>query len=328
MDTLNAMRQFVRVGERGSFAAAAREFGVDRSVVTRQITALERHLKVRLLHRTTRRLSLTPAGVAYLEKARAILSLLESAESDVAREGGVVAGRIRISVPLSFGLARLSPWLIDFAREHPQVDLEVDLTDRRVDLGAEGVDLAVRVTSRLSASDVVRKLGDAQMRTVASPAYLREAGRLTHPDQLVRHDCLSYASEAQRHAWSYLVEERLQQVPIRTRLCASNGELLADAAARGLGVAQLPDFIVEPWVRSGKLQLLLSRFAPPPLGIHAVLPAVGPAPHRVRVLLDHLAARMRAGESLSRRRAATASRDRPAPVPPQAGAAAGRRRPA
>ncbi len=316
MDTLRAMRLFLRVAVLGSFAAAAREANVAPSVVTRQVAALEERLKARLITRSTRHLTLTPAGLAYADKAQAVLALLDSAENDIAREGSVVAGRIRLSVPLSFGLSRLSPWLIDFSRRHREVALEIDLTDRRVDLAAEGVDLAIRVTSRHAPGDVVRRLGSAAMKTVASPAYLREAGRPARPDQLMRHDCLSYASEALRHVWQYTIDGRTDNVPVRTRLCASNGELLADAAARGLGIAMLPDFIVDPWIESGRLELLLTRFAPPPLGIHAVLPAAGPPPHRVRLLLDELAAR------LSRRRDGAAAKGKSARAPRRRGAAA------
>jgi DNA-binding transcriptional LysR family regulator len=316
MDTLRAMRLFLRVAALGSFAAVAREADVARSVVTRQVAALERHLKTRLITRSTRHLTLTAAGVAYAEKARAVIALLESAENDVARESSVVAGRIRLSVPLSFGLSRLSPWLIDFARRHREVALEIDLTDRRVDLAEEGVDLAIRVTSRLAPGDVARRLGSAAMKTVAAPAYLSEAGRPTRPAHLARHDCLSYASESQRHAWQYTLDGRVESVPVRTRLCASNGELLADAAARGLGIAMLPDFIVDPWIESGRLEVLLTRFAPPPLGIHAVLPAVGPPPHRIRLLMDELAA------LISRRRDGAAAKGKSVRAPRRRGAAA------
>ncbi len=176
MDRLAAMHLFVRVAELGSFSAVAQQLGVARSVVTRQIAALEAHLGVKLMARSTRRLALTSAGTAYLEKCRVILNLVEAAETDVAEERLTPRGNIRISLPLSFGLKRLAPLLLDFSQRHPEVALDMDYSDRRVNLIEEGIDLSIRITRRLEPGDVARKIGTGRMLAVASPEYLARHG--------------------------------------------------------------------------------------------------------------------------------------------------------
>ena len=216
MDRLDAMRLFVRVAELGSFAAVAKQLGVARSVVTRQVAGLEAHLGAKLMVRSTRSLSLTSAGTAYLEKCRVILNLVDSAETDVAQERAVARGHIRMGLPLSFGLRRLAPLLLDFAELHPAVSLEMDYTDRRVDLVEEGFDLSIRITSRIGLADVVRKLGTCRMVTVAAPGYLARHGRPTQPSDLSGHECLAYAGDANPGAWSFTVAATAS----RTCMCA------------------------------------------------------------------------------------------------------------
>lgn len=304
MDRIDAMRAFVRVTELGSFAAVAAQHGVARSVVTRQIGGLERRLGAKLLARSTRRLALTSAGTAYLVKARAILALVEAAEAGAAEERADVSGPIRLSLPLSFGVERLAPPLLEFAQAHPEVALEMDYTDRRVNLIEEGFDLSIRLTAHLAATDVVRRLGRCRMMTVAAPAYLARRGRPAKPAELAHHACLAYGNGPNRNAWQYTVSGHVQSFPVGSVLLANNGEVLADAAARGLGIALLPAFIVERRVREGLLEEILTRCAPPELGVYAVLPGSRFLPHRVRVLLDFLAARLREPESPRGRRRA------------------------
>jgi DNA-binding transcriptional LysR family regulator len=240
MDRLDAMRTFVRVTEVGSFSAVAEQAGVARSVVTRKIAALEAHLGSRLISRSTRRLSLTSAGTAYLEKCRVILNLVDAAETDVAAERAVARGKLRVGLPLSLGLKRLAPVLLDFAAVHPAVELEMDYTDRRVDLVEEGFDLCIRVTGRLREGDVARRLGESRLKTVASPDYLARHGRPAHPADLARHECLGYTGEADRGAWPYTIDGRNENVYVQCRMSANNGDVLAEAAARGHGITLQP----------------------------------------------------------------------------------------
>lgn len=293
MDRLDAMRMFVRVAELGSFAAVAHQLGVARSVVTRQVAALEAHLGTRLMVRSTRRLALTSAGTAYLEKCRVILNLVDAAETDVAEERAVARGNIRVGLPLSFGLKRLAPLLLEFAERQPAVSLEMDYSDRRVDLVEEGFDLSIRITSRLAPSDVVRKLGTCRRVTVAAPAYLARHGRPQRPADLAAHECLAYSGDAKPVTWSYSSAGRVENVLVRSRYTANNGDVLVEAAAHGLGITLQPDFIADPYLEDGRLEQLLERFAPPELGVYALLPAARHMPYRVRVLIDFLSERLR-----------------------------------
>lgn len=294
MDRLAAMQVFVRVAELSSFSAVAQQMGVARSVVTRQVAALEKQLGVKLMARSTRRVALTSAGAAYLEKCRVILNLVEAAEAGVAEQRQSARGHIRISLPLSYGLRRMVPLLLDFARAHPLVTLDMDYTDRRVNLIEEGVDLAIRITSRLGATDVARRLGTSQMHTVASPDYLARSGRPRHPSELAQHECLGYSGSGAQGRWTYRIGDGWQSFPVTARISASNGDALCEAAAQGLGITTQPDFVLEPWLAEGRVVTVLDEFALPELGIYAMLPGNRQVPHRVRVLVDFLAARMEA----------------------------------
>ena len=294
MDRLQAMHLFVRVAELSSFSAVAQQMGLARSAVTRHIAALEQHLGIKLMVRSTRRLMLTSAGSAYLEKCRVILNLVEAAETGVAEERQTPRGMIRISLPLTYGLMRVAPILLDFARRYPEVQLDMDYTDRRVNLIEEAIDLSVRITSRLGATEIARRIGSSQLQTVASPAYLAEHGTPLHPSELLHHECLSYTTTAEsKQTWSFEVDGVLTAYPIRARIHSNNGEALNDAVERGLGIALQPDFIIERSLQLGKVVTILNEFPLPELGIYAMLPSNRQVPHRVRVLMEFLADQLR-----------------------------------
>nr|MBP8194925.1 LysR family transcriptional regulator [Azonexus sp.] len=278
--------------ELGSFAGAAQQLGVARSVVTRQIAGLEAHLGVKLMARSTRRLTLTSAGTAYLEKCRVILNLVEAAEIGVAEERQTPRGNIRISLPLSFGLKRLAPLLLDFSQRYPEVALDMDYSDRRVNLIEEGIDLSIRVTRRLDAGDVARRIGTSRMRVLASPDYLSRHGQPAHPAELAHHVCLGYTNAGAATTWQFVVDGQLENFPIRSRINANNGDVLTEAAAQGLGIACQPDFIAGSFIAAGRVVEILVDYPGPELGIYAMLPSNRHIPHRVRVLMDFLAARL------------------------------------
>ena len=290
MDRLDAMKLFVRVAELGSFAAVAQQLGVARSVVTRQIAGLETHLGVKLMARSTRRLALTSAGTAYLEKCRVILNLVEAAETDVAEERLTPRGNIRMSLPLSFGLKRLAPLLLDFSQRYPEVGLDMDYSDRRVKLIEEGIDLSIRITRRLDGGDVARKIGTGRMQVVASKNYLAQHGRPQHPAELIHHECLGYTSGGVAQNWEFKIDGQLQSFPVRSRINANNGDVLTEAAAQGLGITLQPDFIIDSFLADGRVEAILVDFPVTELGIYAMLPSNRHIPHRVRVLMDFLAA--------------------------------------
>jgi DNA-binding transcriptional LysR family regulator len=296
MDRLAAMQIFVRVAELGSFSAAAAQLDLDRSVVTRQVAALETHLAIKLMERSTRRLALTAAGATYLEKCRLILNLVEVAESDLAEEGRQLRGRLRLSLPLSFGLKRLAPLLLQFASQHPELVLEMDYSDRRVNLIEEGLDLSIRVSPGLADTEVARKIGRARLLVVAAPAYLARHGRPRTPAELANHQCLAYTANGQA-AWPpFRVNGVLENLPLRSRMSANNGDVLIEAAARGLGVTYQPDFICDDYIAQGKVEVLLSDYPLPALGVFALLPSNRHVPRKVRALIDFLKQGLAAGE--------------------------------
>jgi DNA-binding transcriptional LysR family regulator len=289
MDRLDAMHLFLRVAELGSFAAVAQQMGLARSVVTRQIAALEAHLGVKLMVRSTRHLALTSAGTAYLEKCRVILNLVESAETDVAAERQTPRGNIRISLPLSFGIKRLAPLLLEFALRYPEISIDMDYTDRRVKLIEEGIDLSIRITRRLDPGDVARKIGTAHLFAIAAPAYLARHGEPQHPSELAHHECLGYTASGTTQSWQFMVNGQLETFPVRSRINANNGEVLTEAVAQGMGISLQPDFIVAPYLESGRVASILADFPTPELGVYALLPSNRQVPHRVRALMDFLA---------------------------------------
>jgi DNA-binding transcriptional LysR family regulator len=288
------MHLFVRVAELSSFSAVAQQMGLARSAVTRQIAALERHLGTKLMVRSTRRMMLTSEGAAYLEKCRVILNLVEAAETGVAEERQTPRGMIRISLPLTYGLMRVAPLLMEFARRYPEVQLDMDYTDRRVNLIEEAIDLSIRITARLGATEIARRISSSKMSVVASPGYLAEHGTPRHPSELVHHECLSYTTTAEsKQTWSFDVNGALTAFPIRARIHSNNGEALNDAVERGLGIALQPDFIIEKALQTGKVVPILANYTLPELGIYAILPSNRQVPHRVRVLMDYLADHLR-----------------------------------
>lgn len=292
MNRLDAMHLFVSVAELGSFTAAAAQLGVARSVVTRQIAALEEHLGVKLMVRSTRRLMLTSAGNAYLDKCRVILDLVETAEAEAMEESLAPRGQLRLGVPLSFGLRHLVPLLLEFAQTYPMIRLSTDFSDRKLHLIDEGIDLAIRISAQLDPGDIARKLGTCRLMAIAAPDYLARHGRPQHPSELIGHTCIGYAQQAHGLPWSFLVEGQLQDFSPPFRLQANNGDALAEAAARGLGITVLPDFIASDYLAGGRVVTLLEGFEPPEMGIYALLPSNRYMPHRVRALIEFLSTRL------------------------------------
>jgi DNA-binding transcriptional LysR family regulator len=292
MNRLDAMNLFIKVAELGSFAAAANQLGVARSVVTRQIAALEEHLGIKLMIRSTRRLSLTSAGSAYLEKCRVILDLVQEAEAGVMEERLIPSGPLRVSLPLSYGLRRLVPLLLEFSQTYPEIRLAMNFSDRQLNLIEEGIDLSIRITSQLDPGEIVRRLGSSRLLTVAAPQYLARQGRPQNLAELGKHACLGYSSQVNNRPWNFQVDDHLQSVNLPLLLQANNGDALAEAAALGMGIAMLPDFIVEKHLAEGKLEVLLEAYEPPALGVYAVLSSNRYMPHRVRVLIDFLSKKL------------------------------------
>jgi DNA-binding transcriptional LysR family regulator len=215
--------------------------------------------------------------------------MVDAAESSLLEEKTEPRGRIRLGLPLSFGLQRLMPALLQFVEAHSHIELVMDFSDRRSNLIEEGIDVSIRITNHLEPSDIVRKLGESRLLTVASAQYLAEHSRPNHPRDLAHHACLVYSQDFQSTTWRYRSKDGDAHVTIRPRLAANNGEALLQAAAHGLGITRPPDFMAQPYLDNGSVVPVLPKFEPEPLGIYAVLPSNRYIPHRVSVLIDFLA---------------------------------------
>ncbi|MCE9570354.1 MAG: LysR family transcriptional regulator [Rhodocyclales bacterium] len=291
MDRLAAMQTFVRVAEAGSFTAVAEQMNVARSAITRQIAALEAHLGVKLIARSTRRLSLTSAGSTYIEQCRDILDRIAEAEGDLAGERKTLRGRIRASVPMTFGLLHLTPLILEFSQAHPEIHVDLDFNDRRVNLIEEGMDFALRITDSLPETTVARHLTTCRSAVVASPEYLRRHGEPKHPDELAHHACLAY-SLTSRSNWAFIIAGAPHFVEISGPLTANNGNALQDAALQGMGILYEPTFIAAEAIRAGTLVPILKDFQTPVLDVFAVFPGTRFVPQRVRTFVDFLAVRL------------------------------------
>ena len=292
MDRFNALATFAKVVEQGSFARAADRLSVSTSAVSRQVAELEAHLDVRLLNRTTRRLSLTEAGQAFYERCVQLLADLEETESSVRSTAVEPKGTLRVTCGVTFGERYLAPAIAEFAGLHPQVSFDVDLSDRVVDLVEEGFDLAIRIGPVGNQALVSRRIGSTQFVCCASPAYLARHPAPVTPADLEQHACLGYTYAATTSAWTFESRDSTRHTPrILPRHKLNNGRMLAELAAAGLGIVLEPDFIVAPEVRSGRLQRLLTDYQPPRSPIAAVYPSRRHLSAKVRSFVDFLAAR-------------------------------------
>lgn len=290
MDRLSAERMFVKVVETGSFAAAARRLGTSSGQASKLVSRLEADLGVKLLNRTTRALSLTDAGQAYAERMRALLDAFDDLTTEVQNAATAPRGRIRLTAPLSFGTVRLAPVLARFAREYPEISLEVQFTDRIVNLVEEGFDAAVRVGRSVDGVLVGRRLGSARMITVAGPGYLALRGRPVVPADLLQHDCILDLNNRDGALWTY---RDATKVTVAGRLLFSNASACLAAVEESLGIAQVPDFVATEALAAGRVAEVLHDWSDIRLGIHALWPGRRHLPRRLRVLVDFMAAEMR-----------------------------------
>lgn len=291
MIDLDEMTTFVRIVEAGSISKAAEQLGVAKSGVSRRLAGLETRLGVRLLNRTTRRSSLTEAGRSYYEGTVKLLSDLAELDAQVTGSETALAGRLRLAAPLSFGLAHLAPALEEFMRTHPEILVDIDFSDRQIDLVAQGVDLAIRIAELRDSSLKARRLCPIRLVLCASPRYLERHGAPASAEQLSAHQVLLYdigGGSALR-----LGDGRGGEVmlPVRPRLVANNGDFLRDIAIAGHGIALLPTFICWQALAMGDLVPLLPECCPAPLNAHAVWPQSRFLAARARRFIDFLAER-------------------------------------
>ena len=289
MDRLKQIETLVAVAAKGSLTAAARAEGVAPAVIGRRIDALEERLGVKLLLRTTRRLSLTHEGSAFLEDCQRVLADLANAEASVSAGGVKASGHLRITAPAGFGRRHVAPLVPRFIALHPDVSVSLNLSDRVVDIVNEGYDCAVRVGDLGDSSLVSVRLADNRRLCVAAPGYLQRAGVPRAPADLARHECLTLSSEAsQTRGWAFIVDGALVHLRPRGRADCSDGQVLHDWCLAGLGIAWRSTWEVEREVAAGRLQTVLDEFAAPPNGIFALFPQRKHLPLRVRLWIDFL----------------------------------------
>ena len=292
MDLLAAIEAFVRVAESNSFSEAARRLRLSKSVVSRQVSALEAELGVRLFHRTTRSLTLTEAGRGYFESTSRILEELEAARLAVSHLQATPRGLLRVNAPMSFGFLHLAPALPDFLALYPEVSVDLVMNDRFVDLVDEGFDVAVRIGALVDSSLVARRLAPVRRVMCASPAYLAARGVPATPDDLRHHDCLSNSNIATLHEWRFVTADgRPWPVDVKGRFRANNGDALRIAALRHLGIANLPSFIAGGALQAGTLVSVLDGFTLQDMSLNAVYPHARYLSPKVRAFVDFLAER-------------------------------------
>ncbi len=294
MDKLKQMETFVAVATRGSLTAAARAEGVAPAVIGRRLDALEERLGVKLLVRTTRRVSLTHEGTAFLEDCQRMLIDLANAEASVSAGGIKASGHLRVTAPAGFGRRHVAPLVPRFRDIHAEVTVSLNLSDRVIDLAAEGFDCAVRVGDLPDSSLVSVRLADNRRLCVATPDYLRRHGTPQHPQDLARFACLALSSDAsQTRGWAFQVPAAsggTEVIHLRPGgpLDCSDGQVLHDWCLAGHGIAWRSTWEVEAEVAAGRLVALLEEFAAPPNGIYAVFPQRKHLPLRVRLWIDFL----------------------------------------
>lgn len=292
MDKLEAMAAFTRVVAKGSYAEAGRELGLTRSAVSKAVMELEQILGVRLLDRTTRRVSPTEAGRAYYERCLDVLSQIEETELQVSRLNDEPRGTLRINAPMSFGIRYLGEAVAELSAAHPDLKVELILNDRFIDPLEEGVDVTVRIGTLADSSLIARKLAPARRVLIASPGYIAQYGRPKTPGDLINHRCLAYGqSTVNSLRWQLTRGEETITVPVASQLCSNNGEILRAAAIAGNGIAKLPTFIVGHDISEGRLEVLMPDYPPTELGIYALYAPNRYLAAKTRVLIDHLAER-------------------------------------
>ncbi|NHR05670.1 LysR family transcriptional regulator [Chromobacterium haemolyticum] len=290
---LEAWAIFAKVAECGSFARAAAELTLSQATVSKAITRLEARMKTMLLHRSSRRLSLTEAGHAALERASRILAEGEAVEADIAEHSTSLRGPVRVTAPMSFGLSHLAPLLPEFMARHPEVELDFHFSDEQVDLVAKRLDLALRIASLADSSLLARRLCAVRILLVGSPAYFARHGRPRHPRELAEHRALLYSNAPGGQFWRFRhTDEGEFALEMPSPLRVNNAEALTPALRAGLGLALQPEFLAWRDLQAGELETVMMDWQVDPIALYILTPPGRSRPARVQALIDYLAARL------------------------------------
>ena len=291
LDRFTSMRIFVAIARRGSFAEGAEEIGVSRAMASKHIKALESHLGVRLLNRTTRSIGLTEVGQIYLERIGVLLEQLETIEQQATNQSVEPKGNLAIAAPTSFGAFHLAPVVAAYMTKYPDINIRLTLTDRNVDLIDEGFDLAVRVGELEDSSHIARRLGMVRMVVCAAPDYLARHGEPQQPSDLERYNCLIFSETGikAKTEWPFTIGGRAMSISARGDLVSNRGDALRVAAMAGRGIVRLPDYMVEEVLGNGDLIAVLTDFEPPRKPIYAVYLHREMLPSKIRTFVDYAA---------------------------------------
>lgn len=289
MDKLNAISVFCKVIETQSFTQAANQQNISVAMASKLVSQLEEHLKTRLLQRTTRKIVPTEAGMLYYQRCQAILLDLSEADSSISNMATSLQGNLLISVPRDFGLLYISPNLPKFIELHPNLHVEIEFEDKRVDLVAESYDLALRIGYMQDSSLVARKISSSPMHFVASPSYLESRGTPLTPDDLEYHQGLLYKSSLNQVHWQSTKVNQIQRYKIQSKVVSNNGMALLEMTKAGLGISNSPSFFVKEALASGELVEILSEYKQKPLDIYVVYPNRRHLPAKVRAFIEFLA---------------------------------------
>ncbi len=284
-DKLNAMRIFRRVAELGSFTKAADDLNITAATVSKHIAYLEQSLNTRLIHRTTRRMHLTDSGLIFLQRTRNLLDDLEDAEMQIRGLHTQARGRLRINAPMSFGLTHITDVVDSFLARYPDIEIDLQLNDHLVDLVEQGVDIAIRVRSKLTDSSLIAKpLRQSRSIVCAAPSYLENAREINTPEDLGKHNCLLFSLHDKPHIWALADKE----IRVRGNYRADSSLALRTSLLRGLGVGLVPRFLVQKDIEKTRLKPLLESFPSKPYTIFAILPPGRKQPTKVKLFLEHL----------------------------------------
>jgi DNA-binding transcriptional LysR family regulator len=287
MNQFEEMRIFATAVDTRSFTAAADKLGLSKQFVSRRVMALEARLGVRLLVRTTRKLTVTELGRIYFERITKILGEVAETEQVISNQNADPRGSLRISAPMSFGTLHLGPVIAAFLKRYPEISIELDLNDRTVDLVGEGYDMAVRIGILSDSSLIARQITPFALRACCSPQYLHQHGAPATPADLKQHECLLYG-HGKSVEWPFKINGRTRPLTVTGRLRVNNGELARDAALAGLGIAVLPTFIVAAALKRGELVTVLDDYLPPDGGVYAIYPQHRQSSAAVRAFVDFL----------------------------------------
>src|SRR5579884_2195362 len=289
MDRLEAMTTLLAVVDAGSLSAASRKLGTPLATISRRVSELEAHLNTRLLNRTSRRVTPTDSGQAYIEACRRILDQLDEAEHIASGEYRSAKGELTVTASLLFGRLHVVPVAAAFLEAYPDVLLRLRLTDRIVSLAEEHVDVGIRIGALPDSSMMARQIGSVRLVVCASPAYLARHGRPEKPHELAGHDCIAFAGLSQATSWDFPIGGKVVPVPVRSRMVVDAAEAVLDAGTAGAGVIRLFSYHVADALRAGALTRLFAEFEPPPLPVHVVYSGGAPQPLKLRAFIDFAA---------------------------------------